>query len=299
VSQALPSFSIIIPTHGRPRQLRRCLESIALLDYPADRLEAIVVDDGSPTPLDSETASCGDQVAVRLVQQEHAGPSTARNTGAGISRGKYLAFTDDDCTPSVDWLQALAARFRATPNCGIGGRTVNLLAENPYSAASQLLVTYLYAYYNTTPDEAQFFASNNLAVPADLFRSVGGFDTSFIRTAGEDRDLCDRWRHRGHRLVYAPEAIVYHAHELTFHTFWRQHFRYGRGAYQFHASRAQRGGGRFWIEPPRFYAGILRYPFSQPRGLAAKLTLMGLMIASQAANAAGFAWEWARAFVTS
>ncbi len=45
----LPSFSIVIATHNRPRQLAECLAALASLDYPRDRFEVIVVDDGSPT----------------------------------------------------------------------------------------------------------------------------------------------------------------------------------------------------------------------------------------------------------
>jgi GT2 family glycosyltransferase len=49
--------------------------------------------------------------------------------------------------------------------------------------------------------------------------------------AGEDREFCDRWLRHGYRMAYVPKATVYHAHELTFCTFWRQHFGYGRGAF--------------------------------------------------------------------
>ena len=37
--------------------------------------------------------------------------------------------------------------------------------------------------------------------------------------AGEDRELCDRWQHRGYRMIHAPEAVVYHSHHLTAKTF--------------------------------------------------------------------------------
>ena len=51
----------------------------------------------------------------------------------------------------------------------IGGRTVNALPGNPYSTASQLLIDYLYSYYNADSGQARFFTSNNLAVAAERF----------------------------------------------------------------------------------------------------------------------------------
>ena len=92
------------------------------------------------------------------------------------------------------------------------------------------------------------FRANNLALPEDRFRAIGGFDTIFPLAASEDREFCDRWLHHGFQMTYAPEAVVYHARALTFRSFWRQHFKYGRGAFHFHQVRA-RLGGRRWTGP--------------------------------------------------
>ena len=274
-------FSIIIPTRNRPAQITACLRSVAALDFPRDRFEVIVVDDGSTLPV---TAS-----GVSVLRQRQSGPAVARNTGAAQARGRFLAFTDDDCAPATDWLGKLALRFMERPDHLIGGAVENALPDNPYSTASQLLASYLYTYYNVNPDQPRFFTSNNMAVAAEHFHAVGGFDAGLPRAAAEDRELCDRWLHLGRPMTYAPEAIIRHAHRLTLRTFWRQHFNYGRGAHYFHATRAQRGDGRIRVEPWTFYSRLLRYPWTvncrQPYRQAALLFL------SQAANALGFFWE--------
>ncbi len=288
--QEQPFFSIVIPTYARPRQLATCLQYLARLDYPRDRFEVIVVDDGSETPPEAVIASFCGHLDVTLLKQAHAGPAAARNTGATQARGAFLAFTDDDCAPAPDWLQTLAARFATTPDHLIGGRTLNALPDNPYSTASQLLIAYLYTYYNADSDRARFFASNNLAMPADRFHAIGGFDMTYTRTAAEDRELCDRWLHHGYRMAYAPEALVYHAHALTFRTFLRQHFNYGCGAFRFRQARAQRACGRIRLEPFSFYLNLLLYPFSQAQGWRA-LFLAVLLGVSQVANAVGFLGE--------
>lgn len=293
MTQIQPFFSVIIPTYRRPRQLAACLQSFTRLDYSRDCFEVIVVVDGSEMPPEATIAAFRDQLDVTLLWQPNAGPAVARNTGAAQAKGQFLAFTDDDCRPAPDWLKSLAVCFAKDPDCLIGGRTINALPDNPYSCASQLLIDYLYSYYNADPDQARFLTSNNLALAADHFRAIGGFDSTYPRAAAEDRELCDRWLFHGRRMIYAPDALVYHAHHMTFWTFWRQHFNYGRGAYFFHHLRARRGNGRINIEPPSFYLMMLRFPIVQAR-YGRALSLTGLLVLTQIANASGFFWERGR-----
>lgn len=286
-----PIFSIIIPTYNRPRQLSDCLQALSQLDYPKDRFEVIVVDDGSDTSLDSVVAPFKTELDLRLLQQQNAGPAAARNYAAQQARGQYVAFTDDDCKPAVDWLQALEACFSQHPDRIVGGRTVNALADNPYSITSQNIISMGYAHYNAERDQARFFASNNMVVPAQKFRDLGGFDERF--TTSEDRELCDRWLHCGYQMTYAPEVVIYHAHPMTLRSFWKQHYSYGRGAFRFHQTRANKGWGDFEIEG-NYYLRLLRYPFENGQSRQG-LTLTAVLFVSQVANAAGFFQEMMRA----
>src|SRR4051812_41125527 len=180
------TFSLIIPTYRRPAQLSACLQALARQDYPRDLFEVIVVDDGGETPLDPVVAPFINKLEVTLIRQANAGPAVARNTGVARARGQWLAFTDDDCTPAPSWLRALAACFTATPADAVAGRTVNALPDNPYATASQLLVSFLFAYHNTDPQQARFATTSNLALPAEPFRALAGFDPTFPVPGGED-----------------------------------------------------------------------------------------------------------------
>ena len=290
MGQQSPFFSIIVPTYNRPEQLAACLQSLACLDYPRDRFEVIVVDDGGVVRLDDVVADHNPGIDVTLLYHPHSGPGAARNAGARRAKGEFLAYTGDDCTPAPDWLRALASRFAMTPDCALGGKILCALPDNHYSTASHLLIDYLYSYYNASPNAARFFTPNNLAFPTDRFNAFGGFDAMFVRGTGEDRELCARWLQHGYRMVYAAEVVVSHTHVLTFGTFCRQHFNYGRGTWQYRQTQAQKETGRIILEPLRFYFNLLRYPLSQSRdGNKVRLTL--LMSVAQAANAAGFFWE--------
>jgi glycosyltransferase involved in cell wall biosynthesis len=292
-SEVLPSISIVVPTHGRRRQLARCLSALSDLDFPRERFEVIVVDDGSPEPLDQVVAPFRERIELRLLRCERAGPAAARNRGAQAARGVLLAFTDDDCLPERDWLRALAAEVNGA-DAAVGGRTLNAVPDDLCSTASQAIVDWAYAFYNERPEGPRFFASNNLAVPRGLFLELGGFDTSF--TTSEDRELCDRWRHRGLPLVYAVDARVGHASEQSLVEFARRHFWYGRGAYRYHALRRRRRSGSlagdlsFYAQLPRRAARLVAG--AGPRRAAG---LGGLLVLWQLANAAGFFWEGARA----
>lgn len=292
MQESRPFISVIIPTYERAGQLSVCLGALADQDYPRDRFEVLVVDDGSATSLEGSVGTFRHQLNLRLLKQLHSGPAAARNHGAAHAKGAFLAFTDDDCAPAPGWLQSLATCFVSFPDRALGGRTINGLANNPYSTVSQLVVDYLYAHWNSDPEHATFFTSNNLALPAQSFQAVGGFDTGWTRAAGEDRDLCDRLIARGYRLIYAPDALVRHAHPLTFQTFWRQHFNYGHGAYRLHQLRARRDAGGICVEPLAFYLRMLGYPFVRTRGREGAF-LAALLAIAQAANAAG----WIAAFL--
>ena len=140
--------------------------------------------------------------------------------------------------------------------------------------ASQLIITYL--------DPVIFSPTNNLAMPAAEYARVGGLDPAWAIAGGEDRDLCARWRKAGLKLLRCEAAVVAHHHELNLRAFWRQHFEYGRGAYQFRQRHLQEQRSS-----PRFYFDLIRFPFGRypaPRAF----TLAHLLALSQLATAAGY-----------
>ena len=275
----LPFFSIIVPTYERPAQLSLCLQALARLDYPKESYEIVVVDDGSDSPPDNIGNQFPPGFSLQVLRHKKIGPAGARNFGSQHARGEFLAFTDDDCQPDRGWVRALARYCLTNPDRIIGGRTVNALPENPYSETSQAIIEAVYSHFNADADNARFFASNNFAVSARLFRHMNGFAEHF--QTSEDREICARWRAAGRKLIYAPTAIVYHAHDLGLASLWRQHFGYGRGARRFHRARSLQGDPPFKPDPA-FYRQLFK-----GRGLQ----LTALLLWAQLANAAGFFWE--------
>jgi GT2 family glycosyltransferase len=281
-----PALSVVIPTRDRREHLLRCLRAIAAADRPVGGAEVIVVDDGGGSLAERELATAAGDVTVRLVEQPGAGPAAARNRGAAVAGGRILAFTDDDCEPADRWLVALVERLEREPDVIVAGRAESLHPANDWAATSQLLTDHLHRWYNRDPESGSFVTSNNLALTAQTFAAVGGFDASFPTAAAEDREFAERALRAGHRLVYVPGAVVGHRHRLTARSFVRQHYGYGRGARRVLRARRASGGGMVF-EPPGFYTQMLRSPWREYRGArAARLAL--LLALSQAAHAAGF-----------
>jgi GT2 family glycosyltransferase len=287
-------FSIIIPTYNRPKQLMDCLNGIAEMRYPHDQYEIIVVDDGSDISIDISDVQSSTNVT--LLRQINKGPAAARNLGAECARGRFLAFIDDDCAPAPDWLSMLSEFLNKEPECLVGGYVENILTNNSYASASQLIIEMAYDYFQTSHNNNMFFSSNNMALSKELFCSLGGFNPAF-RTS-EDRDLCDRWIMTGYRLRYVPGAIIYHAHHLELHSFFKQHFNYGRGAWKFNRAHAGRGAPDSTLKIG-FYFGILRRIseklYGKPHRIVLQLfCLLGLW---QIANVLGFSCEALNTFM--
>ncbi len=280
------NFSVIIPTRDRAGPLAACLRAVAQLNYAGGDFEVIVVNDGSGPP-DVDAAPDKDfPPRLRWIHlPNNEGPAAARNCGATHARGRYLVFLDDDCQPAPDWLTQLRAALESAPGSAVGGRLVDGRPEDLCTAANQTILDFVYNYYNPDWRHARFLSTANLAVPADLYRCAGGFDQDY-RTS-EDREFCARWLASGLGLVYAHEAVVVHCAETGLGRFWRRHYHFGKGAYQFRSRHSKTPAGRIRMEPPAFYRRLLWAPFSQ--GFSLRAVQLSLLVGlSQLASALGF-----------
>jgi len=281
-----PLFSIIIPSYQRPGPLSACLASLGQLKFRQTDFEVIVADDGSPAPLEQTVAYDGSAGEVRWVRHSvNEGPASARNRAAEIARGQCLVFIDDDTLAEPDWLKQIQQTLCLSPGCAVGGKVVNGQPKKLCAAADQAILDAVYAYYNPDPSRARFFASMNLAVPADAFHQLGGFDTSY--RVSEDREFCSRWLASGRGLVYAGDAVLIHDGHRNLAAFWRRHYEFGKGAYRFRSVEAHKAAGRVRLEPSNFYRSLLTAPFRSGVSLRT-VAVCGLVGLSQAASALGF-----------
>jgi hypothetical protein len=114
----LPLVSVVIPVYNRPAEIAECLASLQTLDYPAEKIEVIVVDDASR----DHTAAVVRRFDVRLmVQPNNMGQSAARNVGVAAANGEIIAFLDSDCIAEKGWLRELVPYFQDPRVALVGG----------------------------------------------------------------------------------------------------------------------------------------------------------------------------------
>ena len=271
-----PFISVVVPTRNRPLALNRCLDALAAQTV-ADRLEVIVVDDGSLG--EDEVANIvARHRRARLIRRGSGGPAAARNAGALDAGGAFLCFTDDDCEPQRDWVEHLVKRLEQGADAAAGK---TLSRGGVLAAASEITAHAPAAAQPPDGSDLAFAPTNNLACTKAAFEATP-FDESDPDAAGEDRDWCARLTAAGYVLHDEPKARIIHHQELTFGRFLRQQARYGRGAFRF-----RRNGGRRPLEPAGFYKALLG------RAFADGLSLGLLVCVAQAATAAGFVQAWA------
>ncbi len=279
-------FSVVIPTYGRPDALLRCLDGVARQSFPPEQFEVIVVDDASPQPVSPQLDEWKSATSLRHLRLDrNGGPAVARNAGAALARGRYLAFLDDDCVPDPQWLAELARCTQDAGQPAIGGRVENGLPHDAFSWASHVLTFQQYDRYERDPRLMTFFATANLAVPAEAFQRLGGFDTRLLR-AYEDRDFCDRWLAAGQRFVYASRAMVAHFRAMQLRGFLRQHFFYGYSA-RFYYRRHGSAGNRAAFHLPRFLAFLTASVYRR-EGFFRAIRFALLAGVAQAASLAGY-----------
>lgn len=193
-----PEVSVVIPTRNRETRLRFGLEALAAQTLDRSRFEVIVV---RANDMEGPFCEAPEGLDVQFLEAP-PGPALQRNVGWRAARGRLIAFTDDDCRATPEWLENLLASA-AGPGDMLQGRTapdpteIHLLNGR----ARSIDIDAVDAWYPTC----------NIAYPRELLERLGGFDEDFPTAWGEDTDLGLRAIEAGATVFYEPEALSYHA----------------------------------------------------------------------------------------
>jgi cellulose synthase/poly-beta-1,6-N-acetylglucosamine synthase-like glycosyltransferase len=224
VPGSLPPVTVVVPVKDGAADLARLLPSLAALDYPRDRLEVLVVDNGSS----DGTAEVARRLGVPVLSETAVRSSyAARNRGAAAARGEWIAFTDADCVATPDWLRRLLAPPLPPDVGAVVGEVEAFEAETAVQRLTERFGLMRHAV--TLPHKAlPCFSTANVAVRKDALARLGGFRED-VRFFG-DMDLS--WRLQlqlGARLLFRPEARILHRHRRGVEALWRQGVQHGRG----------------------------------------------------------------------
>lgn len=204
----LPLISVIVPTYNRARVLPYLFQALAYQQYPAHRMELIVVDNSSSDDTEAVVSRWAKVLPfqVSFYRKDNKGPAASRNYGAARARGEIVAFTDSDCLPVPGWLRGAARAFQRGAGI-VCGPFVPVHREGEGVLISQQpAITYDRGCYPTA----------NLMIKKAAFDKVGGFDERFglypwgELIAGEDADLAWRVRRQGASVTFAGDTLVGH-----------------------------------------------------------------------------------------
>jgi len=220
VSTESRSASIVIPTFNGASRIRNCLDSLVTQTTGRD-VEILVVDDGST---DNTASVVSTYSSVRLITQANAGPAAARNRGALEALGKILLFTDDDCVPMPDWLEAMLEPFKDPGMVGAKG----VYRTHQKSLAARFVQIEYEDKYRLMAGLANidFIDTYSAAFRRERFLEMTGYDTSFPVACAEDVELSYRMSARGWKMKFVPAAIVYHTHPGTFSSYLKKKYKF-------------------------------------------------------------------------
>jgi len=227
VAEFQPRYSIIVPAYNEGVGIVACVR--ALVEQASGsagpgrgQYEIIVVDDASTDDTGQLAEAAGADVVLSIA---HGGPAAARNAGLQIARGELVLFTDADCVPMPGWIAKMAAPFEDPEVVGVKGsyrsrqrgliaRLVQLEFEIRYERMAKL-------------PRIDFIDTYAAAYRREVLLREGGFSTDYPVPSVEDVDLSFRLAEKGHRMLFVPDATVWHTHPASLWAYLRRKMRFG------------------------------------------------------------------------
>ncbi len=214
---ATPEMSVVVATRDRAEVLRGTLRSLFdSAPVPPGGFEIVVVDNGSHdhtrAVVEAFRQEPGPQRLV-YVYEPRTGTSQARNTGIAAARGAVVAFTDDDCVVSSEWVSRAAKAFAVDRELdGLFGRVLPLNGQVGGVAVS--VKTDEAAKRYRFPCSPFVGHGNNMAFRRQALLAIGAFDVALgpgapLRAA-EELEMAYRLLRRGSTLLYEPSCVVSH-----------------------------------------------------------------------------------------
>jgi cellulose synthase/poly-beta-1,6-N-acetylglucosamine synthase-like glycosyltransferase len=228
----MPTFSIIVPVKNEEKVVSRLLTTLSKLNYPAEKKEIIIVEDGST---DNTLEVCNNYAKenknVKILHRAlSTGKASALNYGISNSTGEIIALFDADNIPDANALNAVCESFDDPNIAAVQGQTSSLNAK-------QNMLTQFIAYeealwcevYLRGKDVLNLFVhlkGSCQFIRRDVLEKLHGFDENFM---SEDVELSARLAENGYKIKYASNVISWQESPSNFKALFKQRTRWFRG----------------------------------------------------------------------
>ncbi|MDJ0753043.1 MAG: sugar transferase [Ardenticatenaceae bacterium] len=210
-------ISIIIPAQNAEVSIEECIRALQQQTIQNKIREIIVVDNGST----DQTAVIAERAGARVLSELRGGAAAARNTGIETATGDIICFTDADCCPTEDWVEKITYRLREDPEI-IGAKGIYHTRQKEV-VARFVQIEYEDKYDLLRPQKTiDFIDTYSAAYRRDILLANDGFDENIFFV--EDQELSFRLAARGYKMVFQPDAAVYHLHSNTLWKYFRKKF---------------------------------------------------------------------------
>ena|GEM_PF-6567259 len=206
-----PFLSIVLCTYSRTEEVFSFLRSIRTL--PSQDYELVVIDQNPDSRVEEIPAASG-ILPAQYVKLPYPNLSHARNVGAGLTKGEYVLFADDDSQLHGGFINDLRRVLHKYPDSdAIAAVLYGLNSDKPinkFSTSYPFQVDFRNVWYSFWAAGVVFKS----AVVSDyLFDEQFGFNAKY--KAAEDLDIALRLLNGGKKIYYVPELYLYHPHTVT------------------------------------------------------------------------------------
>lgn len=219
-------ISIVIAVYERQEELTELLQSLTLQTH--SDFEIVVVDDGSPNPLESVVHSFSKQLNIHYYYKENSGPAQSRNYGMKKANGNYFIFLDSDTIAPKNYIEIVLRELNKHYVDAFGGPDE---ADESFSDLQKAISFSMTSFLTTggirggKRHVGKFQPrSFNMGISREAFEVTGGFGDLRV---GEDPDLSMTLWEKGFETRLFPEAKVYHKRRTSLKRFARQVYQFG------------------------------------------------------------------------
>jgi len=218
-----PYVSVIVPVYNDAKQLRRCLRGLEAQTYPSDQYEVIVVDNASDESIEPLVAHFAH---AKAEFERRKGSYAARNKGIEAADGEVLAFTDSDCIPAPQWIEAGVSRLIQDADIGaVGGRITMSFKEGQPTPVE--LVDAMISLNQEKNCSQGYAVTANVFTRRRVIEEVGTFDARL--KSGGDVEWTRRISAAGYDVVFGEDAAVEHPARHRYQDLRKKKLRVSKG----------------------------------------------------------------------
>ncbi len=235
--ESTPFFSAIVPAYNEENSIGMTLQSLVNLDYPAEQMEIIVVNDGSTDKtkeIVEQFISEHPSHQIILRHQQNGGKAKAMNYGLSIARGEFFACLDADSFVSSNALQAMLPLFDegGEESAKVAAVCPLIKVKKPNTVLEKVqwyeyIINMFHRFLNARLNCLHVTPGPFSVYRTSIVRKIGGFDE---KTITEDLEIAVRLQKHHYRILHTFDAIVETVAPSSWKALFRQRVRWYKGA---------------------------------------------------------------------